>query len=120
MKDFDFENLNVWNKSVDFAVQVIDAIENLSFHHRLCQQMEAAAASIAQNIAEGKGRNSRKEMVQFLYYSRGSLYETSTLLEIFQRRNWITKDDFQSLRKQAIELGKMLNAFISYIKSLPT
>jgi len=118
MKDFDFENLEVWNKAVDFAGKVIESIEKISFHNRLCQQIEAAAASVAQNIAEGKGRNSKKEMIQFLYYSRGSLYETSTLLEIFQRRNWISKDEFISLKKDAIELGKMLNSFIRYQKSL--
>jgi hypothetical protein len=53
------------------------------------------------NIAEGKGRFSKKEFVQFLYISRGSLYETMTLLEILQRRNWISNEHYSSLEPSA-------------------
>ena len=60
-----------------------------SKHYRLIEQLEAAVTSIPMNIAEGKGRESKKEFVHFLHISRGSLYETLTLLEIFQMRNWI-------------------------------
>ncbi|MBI5605158.1 MAG: four helix bundle protein [Deltaproteobacteria bacterium] len=45
-------------------------------------------------IAEGKGRFSKKEFVQYLYIARGSLYETMTLLEIFKRRNWISHEKY--------------------------
>ena len=86
---FAYENLEVWNKAVDFAVEVIDTVENISTgrkHYRLLEQIEASSTSIAMNIAEGKGRFSKKEFVQYLYISRGSLYETMTLLEIFRRK----------------------------------
>lgn len=75
---FAYENLEVWNKAVDFAVEVIDTVENISTgrkHYRLLEQIEASSTSIAMNIAEGKGRFSKKEFVQYLYISRGSLYE---------------------------------------------
>ena len=75
---FGYENLEVWNKAVDFAVQVINVVENISTdrkHFRLMEQIEACSTSVAANIAEGKGRFSRKEFVQFCYISRGSLYE---------------------------------------------
>ena len=89
---FGFEDLEVWNKAIEFADQVIDLIECLDTnrkHFRLIEQLEATSTSIAMNIAEGKGRYSKKEFRQFLYIARGSLYETVTLLEIFRRRGWI-------------------------------
>lgn len=87
---FAFKNLEVWQKAVNFAVNVIDTVENLSTdrkHYRLLEQIEASSTSVAMNIAEGKGRFSKKEFTQYLYISRGSLYETITLLEIFHRKN---------------------------------
>ena len=83
---FAYENLEVWDKSVDFAVDVIDTVDGISTgrkHYRLLEQMEASSTSVAMNIAEGKGRFSKKEFVRYLYISRASLYETMTLLEIF-------------------------------------
>jgi len=80
---FGFEDLEVWQKAVKFTKMVIDITENISTerrHFRLLEQAESASTSIALNIAEGKGRYSKKEYVQFLYFARGSLYETVTLL----------------------------------------
>ena len=94
--------------------------------YRICQsdnrsfgkikQLEASATSVAMNIAEGKGRYSRKEFSHFLIIARGSLYETMTLLEIFLLRKWIDFDRFNSLEKQAIEIAKMLNSLNNSIK----
>ena len=71
------------------------------------------------NIAEGKGRESKKEFVHFLHISRGSLYETLTLLEIFQMRNWIKTEALQKLENQSAEIAKMLNGLInSIVKSM--
>jgi len=84
---FAYENLDVWNKAVDFAVDVIDVVEDISTdrkHYRLLEQIEASSTSVAANIAKGKGRFSKKEFVRYLYVSRGSLYETMTLLEVFR------------------------------------
>jgi four helix bundle protein len=67
------------------------------------------------NIAEGKGRRSKKEFLQFLYIARASLYETVTLLEIFKRRNWITEQSYQNIFNQSTEIAKMLNGLIRSI-----
>jgi len=67
------------------------------------------------NIAEGKGRNSKKEFIQFLYVSRGSLYETLTLLEIFSMRQWIGTEEYEALENQSNEIAKMINALIKSI-----
>ncbi len=69
------------------------------------------------NIAEGKGRFSKKEFVHFLYIARGSLFETVTLLIIFQKRQWITEDTLEKFKEEAAMIGKMLNALINKIKA---
>ena len=115
-----YKDLLVWQKNLNFANNIIDLVENLDTdrkHYRLIEQIESSSTSIAMNIAEGKGRYSSKELHHFMIIARGSLYETMTLLEIFQRRNWITQEKFYDLEKQAIEITKMINA---YNKSIST
>jgi four helix bundle protein len=115
---FAYENLEVWNKSVDFAVIVVKTVENISTdrkHYRLLEQIEASSTSIAMNIAEGKGRYSRKEFKQFLYIARGSLYETITLLEIFRRVKWINDDQYIELEKSGKEIASMIMGLIKSI-----
>jgi four helix bundle protein len=62
------------------------------------------------NIAEGKGRYSKKEFSHFLMIARGSLYEALTLLEIFKFRSWISIDDYNELENQANEIAIKLNS----------
>ena len=62
---------------MDFAKHVFSILEKTDSdipHLRITEQTEAAASSVAANIAEGKGRYSRKEFKQYLCISRGSLY----------------------------------------------
>jgi len=86
---FSFEDLDVWQKAVDFADKVISIVEEIKTdrrHFRLIEQLESCTSSIALNIAEGKGRFSKKEFIQFLYIARGSLYESITVLTILNKR----------------------------------
>jgi len=108
----------VKNKAVEFAVQVIEVVEDISTdrkHYRLLEQIEASSASISMNIAEGKGRFSKKEFVQYLYISRGSLYETMTLLEIFRRKRWISEKSFSEFEQRGKEIASMLKGLINSI-----
>ncbi|MDD5167744.1 MAG: four helix bundle protein [Syntrophales bacterium] len=116
---FGYESLDVWQKAIVWASDIITLVECLKTdrkHYRLIEQLEAASTSVAMNIAEGKGRYSKKEFAQFLYISRGSLYETVTLLEIFKKQNWLESNAFQKIKTDATEIAKMLNALINSIK----
>lgn len=100
MSYFSFQDLDVWQKAVEFANEVISVVDKLNTdrkHFRLIEQLESAVTSIAMNIAEGKGRFSKKEFIQFLYIARGSLFETITLMEIFNKRDWISNTQYNSL-----------------------
>ncbi|MEA3326755.1 MAG: four helix bundle protein [Chloroflexota bacterium] len=113
-----YKDLLVWQKSLSFADQVFDLIDHLKTsrkHYRLIEQLESAVTSVPMNIAEGKGRNSQKEFMHFLYIARGSLYETLTLLEIFKLRSWITNDQFDNFEMKSNEIAKMINGLIRTI-----
>ena len=115
---FAFKDLNVWQKSLQFADKVISVTEKMNTdrkHFRLIEQLESCSTSISMNIAEGKGRNSRKEFIQFLYIARGSLYETITLLNIFEKREWISKAELQTLEEEGIEIARMIKGLINSI-----
>ena len=118
---FSFEDLKVWQEAVDFADQCLDIIEKIETdrkHYRLIDQLESAATSPALNIAEGKGRFSKKEFTRFLYIARGSLFETVTLLIIFRRRDWFKEKDFAMLKRRAAQLGRRINALITSLKRI--
>ena len=119
MIKFAYEDLDVWNKAVDFTVKVIDIVDSINTsrkHFRLLEQIEASSASISANLAEGKGRFSKKEFVQYCYIARGSLYETMTFLEIFKRKGWISTTDLSSLREEAISIASMIKGLINSIQ----
>ena len=69
------------------------------------------------NIAEGKGRYSRKEFVHFLYIARGSLYETITLLTIMERRGWIADDVLDAITDQADLVARKIAGLINSLKT---
>lgn len=113
---FGFKDLKVWHKAIDFAVHVNESIANLDSdrkHFRLVEQLEACAASISANIAEGKGRSTNKDFQKFLFYSRASAYEAVSFLNLFHKKGWISLDKLTELEKEALELVKMIIGLIN-------
>lgn len=116
---FAFEELQVYQRALDFAVLVIDLVDGLDTsrkHYRLIEQLEASSTSVSLNISEGKGRYSKKEFKHFLYISRGSLYETVTMLQIFLKKKWLKRKKYNELYSEAEEISKMLSGLINSIK----
>ena len=112
---FPFEKLEVWQLAVDLADYVLGLLEKLppNKHIRLVSQMEAAVTSSSQNIAEGKGRQYKKEFRQFLYISRGSVFEVVTLSEIFRRRKLFLEEENKEIRKRCERIDRKLNGLIN-------
>jgi len=68
------------------------------------------------NIAEGKGRQTKKEFIQFLYISRGSLFEVITLCVIMQKLDWIKEEKVTRFQQLAEEITKMINSLIKSMR----
>jgi four helix bundle protein len=116
---FSFQKLLVWQKAIEFSelvIKVIDKVKAPRKHFKLIEQLESASTSVAMNIAEGKGRQTTKEFIQFLYIARGSLFEVVTLLIIFQNLGWLECEEFNYLQSKAEEITKMINSLISSMK----
>ena len=115
---FPFEKLDVWQLAIDLADFILNLLESFPANKylRLIGQMEAAVSSIAQNIAEGKGRQYKKEFIQFLYIAEGSLFEVLSLTEIFRRRMLFSEEDAIRIREQAEVIDRKLHGLIRSLR----
>jgi len=115
---FPFEKLDVWQLAVDLADYVLELLDDFppNRHFRLVGQMEAAVTSPAQNIAEGKGRQYKKEFIQYLHIAQGSLYEVVTLNEVFRRRKLFSPKDAQEVRNRCERIDRKLNGLINSLR----
>src|SRR5262245_51024184 len=75
----------------------------------LTSQLRRAAVSIPSNIAEGQGRQSTRDFINFLSIAYGSLNETQTQLLIAQRLGYLNEPDCQMLIEQSCELARIIN-----------
>jgi four helix bundle protein len=115
---FPFEKLEVYQMALDLADRVLEFLEELpqNRHLRLISQMEAAAVSSAQNIAEGKGRQYKKEFIQYLHISQGSVYEVVTLNEVFRRRKLFGEEQAAEIRDRSEQIDRKLNGLINSLR----
>jgi four helix bundle protein len=82
----------------------------------LSSQITRAAVSIPANIAEGLGRNYKKDTIQFLYISRGSAYEVETLLSVALMINIIDREKFNKVNDILENNIRVINGFINYLE----
>ncbi|MGO9863444.1 MAG: four helix bundle protein [Terriglobales bacterium] len=110
-----YRNLIAWQKAKTLALNVYRCTRGFPKDeiYGLRSQMRRAAVSVPSNIAEGKGRYSQKEFVQFLYHARGSLLELETQLSIARDLEYIGLPVFESLESETEELGRILNGLIN-------
>ena len=115
MSQSSYKDLIAWQKGMGLVTAIYDATEGFPPHEQfgLVSQIRRAAVSVPSNIAEGKGRYSQKEFVQFLYHARGSLLELETQLSIARDLEYIDQPLFESLESDTEELGRILNGLIN-------
>ncbi len=118
MKSSNYKELKVWQKAMDLTVEVYKLVKLLPKEetYALSDQMHRAVVSIPSNIAEGQGRNSDKEFIQFLSIARGSLWELETQIEICLRIGYIDQSLAINIYNLMAEISKMLNALSNSLK----
>ncbi len=120
MKYQRFDELPVWRSAIDLGRAIYTLTENPAFRRRysLRDQIERAAVSVSNNIAEGFERGTNQELLTFLYIARGSAGEVLSMLLLLEGmapfRN--LESDFQSLQAATESIGRQLGAWIRSIK----
>ncbi len=104
-----FEKLKIWQKAMDIAEKVYKISLELPLDERfnLISQIKRCAVSIPSNIAEGSGRNSKKEFIQFLGIANGSSFELITQLMLLKRLNLIQEEKIKIIIDEVMEVCNM-------------
>jgi four helix bundle protein len=111
---FSFEKLLVYQKAVDFADIICDHTEQFERGYGfLADQLNRAALSISNNIAEGNGRFTKPDRRHFFGISRGSVQECVPVLELARRRRLLTPEQHASLKDNLEEIARMLSGLIN-------
>jgi len=111
-----FEDLAVWKRSRSLSIEVykeLSGLRDFSFK----DQVTRSVLSVPSNIAEGLEREYRKEKIRFLIIAKGSLGEFRTQIDIGSEIGYIQKDIAKRWIQEAVELSKMLAAFIKTIEN---
>ncbi|TDX58942.1 four helix bundle protein [Orenia marismortui] len=113
-----FKNLKLWQEAHKLVLEIYQITANFPKEERygLTDQFRRAVVSIPNNIVEGKGRKTNKELLKFAYISRGSLEEVKYLLILSKDLGYIEDKSYNHLFKQTNLIGKLLNGFINAFK----
>ena len=118
-----FEGLKVWQKAhqlmLDIHTKLIPVLPK-DEKWGLCDQIRRSSKSIGANIAEGYGRHYYMDNVRFCYNARGSLDETVNHIRDSFDLKHCPDDLYRDLRARAEEVRKMLNGYISWLKTQKT
>ena len=116
-----YKDLIVWQKAMQMTEMVYSMVKKLPKEetYALSDQMRRAAVSIPSNIAEGYGRNSKKEYIQFLSIAKGSGYELETQMILTIRIGYVTEQEILPIMNLLTEIGKIINSMISKLKTNP-
>jgi four helix bundle protein len=114
-----YKNLIVWQKAIEFVTVIYKTTKLFPSDEKfnLITQINRAVISVPVNIAEGYGRESSKNYLQFLRISRGSILELETLLLISKNLNYLPIEDYEKLMENLNEISKLLQGLIKSIQN---
>jgi four helix bundle protein len=114
-----FKELEVWRRAAQMAAEVYRITERFppSERYVLTPQIRKAAVAVPANIAEGWGRGSTKEYIQFLLIARGSLMELLSHFAVAHELKYVQQADLERIESECEDIGKMLNGLISSLRA---
>ncbi len=115
----DFTDLKSWQEAHKLVLDIYKATRSFPKEetYSLTDQIRRAAVSISSNIAEGFGRQTYKEKVQFYYLAQGSLVEVKNQLFIAKDVGYLNPQSFATLMRQANIAHQLLQGLITKSKS---
>lgn len=119
MKILDFRDYDVWKQTKELGIMIYKLSKDFPKTERfgLTDQVRRASVSTLSNIAESCGREYKRDTLQFLYISRGSLFEVEAQIDLAFSLGYINSDDRDEVFWQINRCKKLLYGFIAYIKN---
>lgn len=110
---FRFENLEIWKLSIDYGNKIYDIADCLPQKELfgLGSQLRRSAVSISNNIAEGSGSSTIKDLKNYLDISIKSTLEVVSMLFFAEKRNYIIESRKLELYEEAEKLIRKTRAF---------
>ncbi len=114
-----YNNLDAWKEARSLVKLIYEYTKQFPREELfgLQSQIRRATISIPSNIAEGCGRNHRKDALHFFYIARGSAYELETQVYLSNDLSFIDDNELNELLKQIEKVRKLLSGLINYYKS---
>jgi len=120
MTEQSFEKLKVWQKSHQLMLDIHQKLIPLlpkEEKYGLTDQLRRSSKSVGANIAEGAGRFYYMDNVRFCYMARGSLDETLNHLLTSKDLGYCKEGFYDNLRVQIEEIRRLLNGYITWLKT---
>lgn len=113
-----YKDLVAWQRAMDLARRIYELTASFPLSERYClsDQLRRSAISVPSNIAEGFGRISRGEYVQFLGHARGSANEIETQLLLARSLGYGEERQIVEAQKCCAEVGRLLNGLIQSLR----
>ncbi len=113
-----YRDLLAWQKAMELITQIYRVSQKFPSEelYGIVSQMRRAAISIPSNIAEGQGRLTKGEFIQFLGIARGSLLELETQILVAQNLNYLDEPTLKNLLELTSEVGRLVNGLLGAIK----
>ncbi|OFW80371.1 MAG: hypothetical protein A2887_05410 [Alphaproteobacteria bacterium RIFCSPLOWO2_01_FULL_40_26] len=111
-----YTELDVWRVAVEICDMIYSCTKNFPKEELFClsNQIRRSAISIPSNIAEGCGRKNSKEIIQFLFIARGSIYELETQCLIANNQNFLAETSFKQISEKITRCKQLINGFINH------
>ena len=118
MKVKSYQELVVWQKSMEFVQEVYSATRSFPQDeiYSLTKQLRRSCVSVPSNIAEGQGRQTTADFCRHLSIAYGSLYEAETQILISERLNYLPERTVRCLMERAAEVGRLLNGLMRSLR----
>jgi len=110
--------MKVWQRSRELAVLVfrLSKLKKFASDWELRAQINAAAGSVMDNIAEGFGRRGNREFISFLSIASGSLAEVRSQIIRAHDREYVSSVSLEETLERITETSKMISGLIKYLK----
>ena len=111
----DFEDIIAWQKAKDLGLLIYRLFKDIK-DYSFRDQIQRAAVSISNNIAEGFDHNSDKELRRFLFMAKGSCSEVRSMLLLAKEIGFISEASWRQAYDSSVEVSKLLNGFIKSLE----